>query len=42
MTWKPKTPTMKTENVALYHAQIFNQLNRNRSILFTQGGRNEN
>ena len=36
--WKPKKQTTKDENVALYNAQVFNYLNRRRSILNTQGG----
>lgn len=36
--WKPKKPTTKSENVALYNASVFNYLNRRRSILTTQGG----
>lgn len=38
VTWKPMKTTTKDENVALYNARVFNYLNRNRSILNTQGG----
>ena len=38
VTWKPRKMTTKNENVALYNARVFNYLNRNRSILNTQGG----
>lgn len=38
VVWKPRKMTTKSENVALYNARVYNYLNRNRSILITQGG----
>ena len=38
VVWMPRKTTTKDENVALYNARVFNYLNRNRSILNTQGG----
>ena len=38
VVWMPRKMTTKDENVALYNARVFNYLNRNRSILNTQGG----
>ena len=37
VVWKSRKMTTKNENVALYNARVFNYLNRNRSILNTQG-----
>lgn len=38
VVWMSRKTTTKGENVALYNARVFNYLNRNRSILNTQGG----
>ena len=38
VVWMPRKTTTKNENVALYNARVFNYLNRNLSILNTQGG----
>ena len=38
VVWMPTKTTTKDENVALINARFFNYLNRNRSILNTQGG----
>lgn len=34
--WRPKKSTTKQANIELIHAQWFNQMNRDKSILYTR------